>query len=404
MNILFLTLNIFDSLDENTIYTDLLRKFVEHGDSVYVITPLERRHNKKSYIIREDNVEILKLRIGNIFHTNIIEKGISTVLIGSQYKSALRHYWSDVKFDLVLYSTPPITFVSAIEYVKKRDCAYTYLMLKDIFPQNAVDIGMMTKSGVKGLIYSFFRKKEKGIYKLSDYIGCMSEANVSFVLNHNDYIEQDKVGICPNCVDTKKDIEIKATRNEIREKYGIPLDKKVFVYGGNLGKPQGIDYLIECLKSQKNNDSVFFLIIGDGTEYNKLLEYSQTSNQSNFKLIKRVPKEEYDTIISSCDVGMIFLDYRFTIPNFPSRILGYMQAKLPIIACTDPNTDVGTVISNGGFGWACMSNDVNSFQRILAEIEGVDTKAIGEIGYKFLIQNYDSEIAYKLIKSKYENR
>ena len=57
--------------------------------------------------------------------------------------------------------------------------------------------------------------------------------------------------------------------------------------------------------------------------------------------MRSLPKADYETIVASCDVGMIFLDHRFTIPNFPSRMLSYMKAKIPILAVTDPNTDVG---------------------------------------------------------------
>ena len=150
--------------------------------------------------------------------------------------------------------------------MKKRDGAKTYLLLKDIFPQNAVDLGMMSKSGIKGLIYRVFRKKEKKLYRISDYIGCMSQANVDYVLKHNPDINPEKVEICSNSVEVVDMSVDEKTRDEIRRKYDIPLDKKIFVYGGNLGKPQGIDFMIECLKSQEKNDAVFFLIVGHGTE------------------------------------------------------------------------------------------------------------------------------------------
>ena len=90
-----------------------------------------------------------------------------------------------MKFDLVLYSTPPITLQKAVSYVKNRDGAATYLLLKDIFPQNALDLGMLKKTGVKGLFYRYFKNKEIKLYVVSDYIGCMSEANVEFLLKHN---------------------------------------------------------------------------------------------------------------------------------------------------------------------------------------------------------------------------
>ena len=161
MNVLFLTLLSFDSIKEHNIYTDLLREFVKDEHRVYVISPVEKRQEQKTHLIKEENTTILRLQIGNIQKTNIIEKGISTVLIEPLFKNAIRKYFSNVKFDLVLYATPPITLVSAIKYVKKRDGARTYLMLKDIFPQNAVDLDMFKKDS---LIYRIFRRKEKILY------------------------------------------------------------------------------------------------------------------------------------------------------------------------------------------------------------------------------------------------
>ena len=201
MNVLFLTLLDFDSLDERNIYTDLLREFAKHGHNLFVISPVERRKNQETKLLKTDKATILKLKIGNTQKTNIIEKGISTISIEPQFIACIKKYFSDVKFDLVIYSTPPITFCNAIEFVKKRDGAKTYLLLKDIFPQNAVDIGMMSKNGIKGLIYKVFREKEKKLYRVSDYIGCMSQANVDYVLKHNPEINPEKVEICPNSVE-----------------------------------------------------------------------------------------------------------------------------------------------------------------------------------------------------------
>ena len=195
MNVLFLTLLDFDSLDERNIYTDLLREFAKHGHNLFVISPVERRKNQETKLLKTDKATILKLKIGNTQKTNIIEKGISTISIEPQFIACIKKYFSDVKFDLVIYSTPPITFCNAIEFVKKRDGAKTYLLLKDIFPQNAVDIGMMSKNGIKGLIYKVFREKEKKLYRVSDYIGCMSQANVDYVLKHNPEINPEKVEI-----------------------------------------------------------------------------------------------------------------------------------------------------------------------------------------------------------------
>lgn len=402
MNILFLSLGHYRSIKESEGYTDLLREFVRHGDKVYILSPTEHRDGKKTQMIKEENSIILKVKTGNIQKTTFIKKGVSTVMIELQFLNAVKKYFRDVRFDLVLYPTPPVTFVKVVEYVKKRDGAKTYLLLKDIFPQNAVDIGIMTQVGIKGLIYKYFKNKERKLYKVSDIIGCMSPANVQYILDHNPEIGKGKVEVCPNVIEIVDKSVDDETRRKIRERYEIPTNKKVFVYGGNLGRPQGIDFLIRCIESQKESRNVFFLVVGDGTDYIKLEKYSRNGNQNNFKLMKRLPKDDYDTLIAACDVGLIFLDHRFTIPNFPSRLLGYMQAKLPVLACTDPNTDIGKIIVDGGFGWWCESNDSDEFMRLVDSITSLKERKYGEAGYKYLQDNYSAFTAYQIIMKSLE--
>lgn len=398
MNILFLSLGRYWSIKESEGYTDLLREFIRHGDKVYILSPTERRERKITQLIHEENAVILKVKTGNIQKTNFIEKGISTLMIESQFLRAIKKCFSNVKFDLVLYPTPPITFVKVVEYVKKRDRSKTYLLLKDIFPQNAVDIGIMSTTGVKGIIYKYFRNKERKLYKISDMIGCMSPANVQYVLDHNHDINESKVEVCPNVIEVVDKSIDEESRKIIRNKYGIPSDKKVFVYGGNLGRPQGIDFLIKCIASQKSNEDAFFFIVGDGTDFGKLEEYSKVANQKNFKLMRRLPKEDYDSVVAACDIGLIFLDHRFTIPNFPSRLLGYIQAKLPVLACTDPNTDIGKVIVDAGFGWWCESNNIEGFKKAVQSAVEADIISMGENAYEYLLEHYTVEHGYKIIQ------
>jgi glycosyltransferase involved in cell wall biosynthesis len=397
MRLLFLTLVNFSSLSEHGIYTDLLREFVKYGHHVYAISPVEKRENKPTHVVKEDHATILRLQIGNTQKTNIIEKGISTLLIEPQFKAGIKKYFSNVKFDLVLYSTPPITLVSAVEFVKKRDGAKTYLLLKDIFPQNAVDIGIMNKSGLRGLLYKHFRRQEKKLYRISDRIGCMSQANVDYVIKHNPEVDPKIVEACPNSIDVIDKSVDAETRKAIREKYEIPLDKKVFVYGGNLGKPQGIPFLIECLKKCQDIADAYFLIVGDGTEYGLLESYVGTEKPKNVKLMKRLPKEDYDTMVGACDVGLIFLDHRFTIPNFPSRLLAYMQAKLPVLAATDPNTDIGKVIVDGGFGWWGNSRESSTVYETIMNICNEKTITNKEKIFEYLRENYSTEKTYAII-------
>jgi len=399
MNLLFLTISRITDVRNHGIYTDLMRKFRDEGHSVYIVTPHERKFEKNTELVESDGVKILGVKTLNIQKTNVVEKGIGTLLIESQYKSAIKKHLKGVKIDLVLYSTPPITFTKVIKFLKKGNPdIISYLLLKDIFPQNAVDIGMFSK---KSLFYRMFRKKEVELYKNSDYIGCMSPANVKFVLDHNDFVDPNRVEVAPNSIevvpDTRTSEEKTQERNAIREKCGLPLDKPIFIYGGNLGKPQGIPFLIDCLDALKSRNDIYFVIVGDGTEFAKILNWQANNKPRNVSLFKRLPKDDYEMLARNCDVGLIFLDHRFSIPNYPSRLLSYLGAKMPVIAATDPNTDIGKIAEENGYGYWCESNDVASFCDCVDKMLASNRKTMGEAGFRFLDANYQVENTYDAI-------
>lgn len=409
MNVIFITLSNINNIKEKGIYADLMRKFRDEGHGVYIVSPVERRMGKRSHIIETDGVKILKVRTLNIQKTNVVEKGIGTLLLERQYINAIKHSFNEVVFDLILYSTPPITFTNVVRYLKDHNPeSISYLLLKDIFPQNAVDIGMF---GKKSLFYWYFRKKEKALYMSSDYIGCMSPANVKYLLKHNDYINDNRVEIAPNAIELNgticKDEDDLAESFYIRKKYGLPTDRPIFIYGGNLGRPQGIDYLIKCLNEVRNRHDCFFVVVGNGTDYKKLQSWLEfvgtTNNDVNMRLLHRLPKEDYDLLVRSCDVGLIFLDHRFTIPNYPSRLLGYLENKMPVICATDVNTDIGRIAVENGYGYWCESVNPEDFVDIVDKMLASDRKAMGEKGYEFLCKNYLVVRTYQTIMKHFDN-
>ena len=453
-------------VENRGIYPDLMRKFRNEGHQVVIVTPRERRSGEHTNLTEVDGVKILGVHTLNLQKTSIIEKGVGQVLVESQFKNAIKKHLAGQTFDLILYSTPPITFPKVIAYLKRRNPqARTYLLLKDIFPQNAVDLGMMSKDGVKGLLYRFFRKKEKRLYGLSDFIGCMSPANVEYVLKHNPEIERQRVEVAPNSVEAPCPPKGEKSKDEapcppkgekskdeerspsggswaIREKYGLPTDKPIFIYGGNLGKPQGIPFLISCLEQNKHRTDCHFVVIGNGTEYQKLADWynaklkveslkfkdssdvdsgkyeirssatspklasdSQPSTVNcklNITVMKGLPKEDYDQLAKACDVGMIFLDHRFTIPNYPSRLLAYLENSMPVVCCTDPNTDVGRLAEKNGYGYWCESKNPAAFTHIVNRMLASDREAMGQRGYQFLQDNYTVDKCYDIIMMHFQ--
>jgi len=375
-----------EDVHERGIYTDLVRELARRGLNVYVVFPREKRTNLPTELVNLKNIKLLKVKTGNITKTGFIEKGISTLLIEEQYLWAIKKYFAGVHFDLVMYSTPPITFERVIKYFKRKHGSKTYLVLKDIFPQNAVDIEILKKGS---LIWRYFRRKERNLYQLSDKIGCMSEGNVRYILEHNHKIEKGKVEIFPNSIEP---IEIKeAGDRQVFEKYDIPSESTLFVYGGNLGRPQGIDFLLQVIDHFYQIENTHLLIVGSGTEYEKIRKHLEKIMPQNVTLLKELPKSEYDQLLSVADVGLIFLDHRFTIPNFPSRLTAYMEHSLPVLAATDSRTDLKDVLLNSECGLWSESGDIEGFIKNAQSLAStVDLReCLGRNGRHFLEQHYD---------------
>jgi glycosyltransferase involved in cell wall biosynthesis len=396
MKILFLTLAKINSVENQGIYHDLLRKFRDNGHEVTIVNPAERKLKKPTKYTFNDGVSILSVWTTNIQKTNLIEKGITTILIEFYFYFAIRKYVSYKDFDLILYSTPPVTFTNLIKYVKKASNAKTYLLLKDIFPQNAVDLNFIRYNS---LFYKYFRAQEKTLYKISDYIGCMSPANLNYILNNNSEIERNKVEVNPNSIDIKGNNRVE--ESSLYEKYRIPKDKVIFVFGGNIGTPQGIDYLKKHILNCKSIKDAFFLIVGNGTKFQDFKEWIFHDNISNVRLIKELPKSEYDEILGLSHVGLIFLNPLFTIPNFPSRILSYMQNKIPVICATDRNTDIGNIASENNFGFSCLTSDLDSFFNYVNKLLNKEIRnKMGENAFEYLSSEYNVEYTYNKIIEK----
>ena len=405
MNVLFLTLVQFDNLRVHNIYTDLLQEFVDQGHLIYAISPVERRQNIQTHLSQDDErAKVLRLKIGNTQKTNMLEKGISTVTLERRFIRAIKKYTADIRFDLVLYSTPPITLCNAVQYVKRRDHAGTYLLLKDIFPQNSLDLGILRTSGVKGALYRLFRKKEQKLYRISDDIGCMSQANVDYVLEHNVLDGRQTIEVNPNCICPSQETSMtEEQRLLLRGKYGIPVDKCAFLYGGNLGKPQDVRYIVRCLRACAAIDDAVFVIAGAGTDRYILEQYVKQERPQHVILLPQMPTDEYERLVHCCDVGLIFLDHRFTIPNFPSRLLSYMDAGLPVLAATDCNTDVGSVICEGGFGLWCESVGTEQFVGCIRQMldAGCRTR-MGARARSYLQDHYTVKQGYEILMKHYK--
>jgi hypothetical protein len=399
MKILFLTLAKIDSIEHQGIYTDLLRKFRDNGHEVVIVSPIERKFGKSTKLIISDSVILLNVWTTNVQKTSLFEKGISTLLIEVLYYFAIKKHVDYRDVDLILYSTPPITFTNLIRWLKSKSNAITYLLLKDIFPQNAVDLKLMSKGS---LMYRYFRKKEKKLYYISDFIGCMSPRNLNYLIKENPELSLHKLEINPNSIEIKHIENLKKVN--LYDKYRIPMEKVIFIFGGNLGLPQGIEYLKGNIKYCQSLSEAFFLIIGDGTEFQNFYNWIESERLNNILLIKEIPKSEYDEILNLAHVGLIFLNPLFTIPNYPSRLLSYLSNKLPVICATDNQTDIGEIATKNNFGFSCLTSDNYMFFEHVTKLLNKNIREnMGINGYRFLKNEYSVDKSFELIIEKCVN-
>lgn len=402
MHLIFISLVQIDSLDDRGIYHDLMRVFRNEGHSVTVICPVERRSKLRTRLIVQGSFSVLQVRTLNVQKTNLIEKGLATITLNFLFKRAIKKYLSYVCFDMILYTTPPITLTGIISYLKRKNKAKTYLLLKDIFPQNAVDMKMIKEGS---LLHSYFSWKEKKLYQLSDRIGCMSPANVAFIQSHHPEIPQSKLEVNYNSIEPRS-VEFKRTdRKPVLDEFHIPEHKVIFLYGGNLGKPQGLSFLLEIITaSSASCPDAYFVIVGDGTEYRYLKNWFNRFSPSNASLIQKLPREQYNDLASHCNVGLILLHPDFTIPNFPSRLLGYLESKMPVLSITDPVSDIGPISEENHFGKWCLNGDLQKAIELITYFTlNRDTRIqMGENGYDYFVKNYDVRLSYNKVIGLFE--
>ena len=402
LNILFFTLSFPFETDNSHLYLDLVKEFIEQGHQVNVICPVERQYHRSTSLEIVDQLKILRIRTLNLTSTpNFIEKGVGLLVFPLQVIQAIKKYFRDEKIDLILYATPPVTFAWAVSYAKRKFNAMTYLMLKDIFPHNAVDLGLIKKTS---LLWIFFRKVEIQLYNISDVIGCLSPANINFIQKQNPFIPEFKLEEFPNSLRLNSQ-EIAISRDVIREKLAISTKKIVLIYGGNLGVPQGISFLLQIINQTKDLHNFHIVIAGKGSEYDRIKAFIHDNQLKHISLFSFLPIKEYNALVKASDIGLILLDKKFTMPNFPSRLLAYLEAGIPIISATDTATDIGRILEAHQCGFNLVHSDILNFIKtinLLLEKDAIRIK-MGENAKKLLLEKYTTKQSYEIIMNHFTN-
>lgn len=405
MNILFIFARQSEEKTDSTLTKDLADEFFKQGNNIIVATLLERKYKKETTLKIENGYEVLRIKTENYFNiSNSIEKGIATIKIPLDLRRGIEKSLKDRKIDLIITHTPFISSEKLVKPLKQLFNCPAHLILWDIFPQNAKDIGLLNNK----ILFKFFKYKEKKMLQTYDYIWCMSQGNLNYMKNNYKYLSSRTLGILKNWGIIKD--KLKVDRESIRKRYGYKLKEFIVVFGGNMGKPQKLENIIELAKKildlEENN--IKFLFIGSGSEKERLERYVKKEGIINIKFINYIPRDEYEELIASCDIGLVSLDERFTVPNFPSKTTDYFKLSLPILASIDncAKEDYGFFLqTEAKAGKVAEAGNINDLYKIFMELYLNENlrKEMGENGRKYYEKYLSSEVAYKTIMRKVRN-
>ncbi|MBS1809828.1 MAG: glycosyltransferase family 4 protein [Acidobacteria bacterium] len=326
---------------------DLGKEFQRQNHDVTVLTPSESI-SQNVEVTQEDGLQVVRVRTGQIKGASRIPRAWREIRLSATLWQKGKKFFQEHPHDLVIFYSPSIFFGPLVSKLKALWHCPAYLILRDIFPQWVVDMGMLKK----GLVWAYFRWMELRQYAAANIIGVQSPANLRYFaeqLPEKNY----NLEVLYNW--TTDEPPAMPSRN-YREQLGLQ-DKVVFFYGGNIGVAQDMDNILRLAERLRDQPHLYFLLVGAGTEVERLQQLIQGKKLTNIRLLPPVGQEEYLAMLAEFDVGLISLDRRMKTQNYPGKILGYMSASKPILGSINPGNDLSEMLEENVAGLCSMNGD-----------------------------------------------
>lgn len=334
----------------------------------------------------ENDINVIRVKTLPHHKVNFVIRGISQLTMPYIFFSRINKYLKD-KVDVVIVYSPPLPLANVGKALKKKYGAKFILNVQDIFPQNAIDLGVLKNK----FIINYFERLESRAYESADKIVVHSEGNRKFLIQKKRLFE-DKVQVLHNWIDitpyrnTEKD-------GYFRKKYGLE-DKFIILFAGVIGPSQGLDLIVNAANELKDVSALTFLFVGDGTEKNKLIKKAEHFQLKNVVFKPFVSKEEYPKLVKDADVGMICLSSKNKTPVVPGKILGYMAASVPVLAFLNKESDGHQIIKDAQCGYSEVSDNPIKATEIILKIynERDKLKQYGENGFNYVLRHFSKDV------------
>ncbi len=337
---------------------DLAIEFHRLHHDVIVVAP-DNALSEPVQITNYKGITVLRVRTGQIKGATRVIRAINEARLSQVIWKAGRHFFKANPCDLIVFYSPSIFFGNLVKKLKSLWNCKTYLVLRDIFPQWAVDTGVLKE----GPICWFFRHKERQQYRAADVIGVQSPANLQY-FSQNGLQDGYHLEVLYNWAALNED---KIDLLNDRKRLGLE-DKVVFFYGGNIGIAQDLDYIIQLADSVRDRPDIHFLIVGDGSEAPHLKAKIQQSALDNISVHPPVTQQRYLGMLSQYDIGLISLNRNLRTHNFPGKMLGYMYFSMPILANINPGNDLKQVLEESQAGFVCISGEQDKLREYTVKL------------------------------------
>lgn len=337
---------------------DLSHEFIRQGHSLTVLLPSP---NQKDDWLLENvkGVRILRLRAPKTkgigyFRRTVGEMLMPFFMLRRLKKSPLaREYW-----DGVVWYSPSIFHGPLISSIKKASNCKSYLIIRDIFPEWALDMGLI---GYR-LPYLFFRAIALYQYSIANIIGVQTQGNLAYFERWKRHPNR-KLEVLKNWLDSPVDLRCSIRVNE------TPIaGRKIFVYAGNMGVAQGMDIFIDLAEKLQSQTDVGFLFVGCGDDVARLKSKVQERKIFNTLFFDEIHPDEIPDLYRQCSAGIVALDPRHKTHNIPGKFLTYMQSGLPVLANINQGNDLAKIIFAERVGQVCESNRVDDLLMLLNKL------------------------------------
>jgi glycosyltransferase involved in cell wall biosynthesis len=369
---------------------DLGVELVRSGHEVIVMTPSPSVEQDIELSL-EEGVQVARIRTGEIKTGAKAFRALREMRLPSQLWRAGRRFFQANPCDLVIFYSPTIFFAPLVRTLKKLWSCPAYLILRDIFPQWAVDAGLMRRGS---MVYQFFRRQEAQQYAVADVITVQSRGDLDYFRREFSHL-RSRIEVLHNWTITE---EPRAGWRQHRSRLGLQ-GKTVFFYGGNIGVAQDLDNILRLAAGVADHPGLHFLLVGEGTEVPRLKDAIAARNISNITVLPAVAQHEYLDLLTEFDIGLITLDRRLTTHNIPGKLLGYFQCGLPVLASVNPGNDLHELIRSAHVGF-CLDNGEDEALRAaaleLARSAGLRAR-MGANGRKLLEENFSASSAVRRI-------